>query len=161
MPFATCRPRKPSVRSRSSCSRARATGRSAMADFLPIPSSSPTSHLQPPRSSPAIESPTRSAASRLTSNARSLAFAAYQLVLTPVYAVLVLLLFWLPARARYHFIIGWCWLTLFGARWICGIRQRTLRETDPPSGPHVVMCKPSSTWETLAINFLFPPLAFV
>ena len=116
--------------------------------------------LQPPRSSPAIDAPARDAV-RLASALRSVVFAAYQIVLTPVYAILVLLLFWLPARARYRFIIGWCWLMLAGARWICGIRSRVVRQGEMPSGPHIVMCKHSSTWETLAMNFLFPPLAFV
>jgi 1-acyl-sn-glycerol-3-phosphate acyltransferase len=30
-----------------------------------------------------------------------------------------------------------------------------------PATPHVIMCKHSSTWETLALNLYFPPLAFV
>src|SRR6266568_2059635 len=94
---------------------------------------------------------------------RSLLFALYQLIVTPIYAILVLLLFWLPRLPRFRFIIGWCWLMLFGARWVCGIRHRVVGvENIPPrSDPHIVMSKHSSTWETLALNFLFPPLAFV
>jgi len=94
---------------------------------------------------------------------RSLLFALYQLIVTPIYAILVLLLFWLPRLPRFRFIIGWCWLILFGARWICGIRHRVIGvENIPPrASPHIVMSKHSSTWETLALNFLFPPLAFV
>jgi len=94
---------------------------------------------------------------------RSLLFALYQLIVTPIYAILVLLLFWLPRLPRFRFIIGWCWLILFGARWICGIRHRIVGvENIPPrASPHIVMSKHSSTWETLALNFLFPPLAFV
>jgi 1-acyl-sn-glycerol-3-phosphate acyltransferase len=94
---------------------------------------------------------------------RSLLFVLYQLVVTPVYAIMVLLLFWLPPLARFRFIIGWCGLMLFGARWICGIRHRVigLDNIPPADEPHVVMSKHSSTWETLSLNFLFPPLAFV
>jgi 1-acyl-sn-glycerol-3-phosphate acyltransferase len=94
---------------------------------------------------------------------RSLLFVLYQLVLTPIYAIMVLALFWLPPLARFRFITGWCWLMLFGARWICGIRHRVIgRENIPATdAPHVVMSKHSSTWETLSLNFLFPPLAFV
>lgn len=94
---------------------------------------------------------------------RSLLFALYQLIVTPIYAILVLLLFWLPRLPRFRFIMGWCWLILFGARWICGIRHRIVGvENIPPrASPHIVMSKHSSTWETLALNFLFPPLAFV
>jgi 1-acyl-sn-glycerol-3-phosphate acyltransferase len=94
---------------------------------------------------------------------RSLLFALYQLIVTPIYAILVLLLFWLPRLPRFRFIMGWCWLILFGARWICGIRHRIVGVENIPrrASPHIVMSKHSSTWETLALNFLFPPLAFV
>ena len=94
---------------------------------------------------------------------RSLLFALYQLVVTPIWAILVLLLFWLPPIPRFKFIMGWCWLNLFGARWICGIREHVIGREHLPSfsAPHIVMCKHSSTWETLALNFVCPPLAFV
>lgn len=94
---------------------------------------------------------------------RSLLFALYQLIVTPIYAILVLLLFWLPPIPRFRFITGWCLLNLIGARLICGIRHRVIgAENIPPrADPHLVMSKHSSTWETLSLNFLFPPLAFV
>jgi len=94
---------------------------------------------------------------------RSLLFALYQMILTPIYAILVLLLFWLPPLPRFRFITGWCLLLLIGARLICGIRHRVIgAENIPPrADPHLVMSKHSSTWETLSLNFLFPPLAFV
>jgi len=94
---------------------------------------------------------------------RSLLFALFQLIVTPIYAILVLLTFWLPRVPRFKFITGWCWINLAAARLICGIRHRVLgRENIPPrDAPHIVMSKHSSTWETLALNFLFPPLAFV
>jgi len=95
--------------------------------------------------------------------ARSLVFAVFQSIVTPIYALLVLMLFWLPALPRFRFITGWCRINLLGARWICGIRHRIVgAENIPPrERPHIVMSKHSSTWETLALNFIFPPLAFV
>jgi len=97
------------------------------------------------------------------SELRSLAFALVQSIVTPIYAILVLLMFWLPPVPRYRFITGWCWFNLLAARWICGIRHRIVgAENVPPrQQPHIVMSKHSSTWETLALNFLFPPLSFV
>jgi 1-acyl-sn-glycerol-3-phosphate acyltransferase len=94
---------------------------------------------------------------------RSLLFALFQLIFTPIYAVLVLLSFWALPVPRFRFIIGWCWLNLVAARWICGIRHRVTgaQNIPPRDRPHIVMSKHSSTWETLALNFLFPPLAFV
>jgi 1-acyl-sn-glycerol-3-phosphate acyltransferase len=94
---------------------------------------------------------------------RSLLFALFQIIVTPIYAILVLLAFWLPRIPRYRFITGWCALNLAAARVLCGIRHRVIgRENIPPRDrPHIVISKHSSTWETLALNFLFPPLAFV
>ena len=94
---------------------------------------------------------------------RSLLFALFQFIVTPIYAVLVLLGFWLPPVPRFKFITGWCWINLAAARLICGIRHRVLggQNISPREAPHIVMSKHSSTWETLALNFLFPPLAFV
>jgi len=94
---------------------------------------------------------------------RSLLFTLFQAIVTPIYAVLVLLSFWVPPLPRFKFITGWCCINLLGARWICGIRHRVVgAENIPPrASPHIVMSKHSSTWETLALNFLFPPLAFV
>src|SRR5438105_10771922 len=97
------------------------------------------------------------------SELRSLLFALFQLIVTPIYAILVLLAFWLPPVPRFKFITGWCWINLAAVRLICGIRHRILggQNVLPRDAPHIVMSKHSSTWETLALNFLFPPLAFV
>jgi 1-acyl-sn-glycerol-3-phosphate acyltransferase len=94
---------------------------------------------------------------------RSLLFALFQSVVTGIYATLVLLAFWVPPLPRFKFITGWCWINLLAARWICGIRYRAIgSENIPPrASPHIVMSKHSSTWETLALNLFFPPLAFV
>jgi 1-acyl-sn-glycerol-3-phosphate acyltransferase len=96
---------------------------------------------------------------------RSLLFALFQVTFTPIYAIAVLLLFWLPALPRFRFITGWCRINLVVARWICGIRDRVIGAENIPSGPgtapHIVISKHSSTWETLALNKFFPHLAFV
>jgi 1-acyl-sn-glycerol-3-phosphate acyltransferase len=92
---------------------------------------------------------------------RSLLFALFQLVVTPPYAVAVLALCWLPPVARFRFITGWCAINLWGARWICGIRHRVLGMDNMPTTPHIVASKHSSTWETLFLTQIFPPLAYV
>jgi 1-acyl-sn-glycerol-3-phosphate acyltransferase len=94
---------------------------------------------------------------------RSRLFALFQVLVTPIYAILVLVAFWVPPLPRFRFITGYCCICLLAARWICGIRHRVIgHENIPgPGSPHIVMSKHSSTWETFALNFLFPPLAFV
>ena len=99
------------------------------------------------------------------SNIRSLVFLLFQIVVTPLYAVTMLLLFWIPRIPMYNIARHWCWLNLMGARFICGIRQEVTGLENIPrdtrAHPHIVMSKHSSTWETLALNLYFPPLAFV
>jgi 1-acyl-sn-glycerol-3-phosphate acyltransferase len=98
---------------------------------------------------------------RALSTFRSLLFALFQVIVTPPYAILVLALFWMPPVARYRLVTGWCWLTLQAARWICGIRHRVIGAENVPRTPCVVMSKHSSTWETLFLTQIFPPLAYV
>ena len=95
------------------------------------------------------------------SAARNILFLLFQLAVTPFYAVVFLLMFWLPRVPRYKIARNWCRVNLWAVRLICGIRWRVIGQENIPATPHVIMCKHSSTWETLALNLYFPPLAFV
>ena len=92
---------------------------------------------------------------------RSLAFLVFQSVVTPFYAFVMVLFFWIPRVPMYRLAASWCATNLWGARWICGIRYRMVGAENIPSTPHVVLSKHSSTWETLALTMFFPPLAYV
>ena len=63
---------------------------------------------------------------RAASALRSLAFALFQLAVTPPYAIAVLALFWLPPVPRFRFITHWCRVNLWAARVICGIRHQVV-----------------------------------
>jgi 1-acyl-sn-glycerol-3-phosphate acyltransferase len=108
--------------------------------------------------SPALEPRTDK---QLASVLRSLAFSLFQILVTPPYALLVLALFWLPPIPRYRFITGWCAVNLWAARVLCGIRHRVVGLENAGSAPLIVACKHSSTWETLFLSRLLPPLAYV
>ncbi|MGH7185108.1 MAG: 1-acyl-sn-glycerol-3-phosphate acyltransferase, partial [Pseudomonadota bacterium] len=88
---------------------------------------------------------------------RASLFALFQLVITPVFAVLALLLFPLPAAARYRVITTWSRLMLAGAEAILGIRYRVLGAENAPPPPFIVLAKHQSAWETLAFQVIFPP----
>jgi len=92
---------------------------------------------------------------------RSLLFTLYQAIITPPYAMLVLATFWMPPLARFKVVKGWCWLVLAAARFICGIRHRVVGLENIPEEPCIIMSKHSSTWETLFLTQVFPPLAYV
>jgi 1-acyl-sn-glycerol-3-phosphate acyltransferase len=95
------------------------------------------------------------------STLRSLAFALFQIVVTPPYALSVFLLGWLPPLTRYRYITHWCALNLWAARVICGIRSRVIGTENVPTTPVIVACKHSSTWETLFLSRYLPPLSYV
>jgi 1-acyl-sn-glycerol-3-phosphate acyltransferase len=99
------------------------------------------------------------------STLRSLLFLLFQALVTPVYAAVMLALFWIPRVPMFRIAAHWCWFNLQGARWICGIRYQAIGRENIPEGtgrtPHIVMSKHSSTWETLALKMYFPPLAYV
>jgi 1-acyl-sn-glycerol-3-phosphate acyltransferase len=96
---------------------------------------------------------------------RALLFLLFQAVVTPFYAVALYACFWLPPVPRYRIAAHWCKVNLAAIRLLCGIRWRVIGSenipSDPKQHPHVLMSKHSSTWETLALNLYFPPLAFV
>jgi 1-acyl-sn-glycerol-3-phosphate acyltransferase len=92
---------------------------------------------------------------------RSLAFALFQIIVTPLYALAVFALAWLPPVRRYRLVTGWCALNLWAARWVCGIRHRVIGLENVSATAHIVACKHSSTWETLFLSRLLPPLAYV
>ena len=92
---------------------------------------------------------------------RALVFLLFQILVTPFYAVAMLLFFWLPRVPLYKMAASWCSVVLFGARWICGIRHRVVGLENVPTTPSIVLSKHSSTWETLALTQFFPPLAYV
>ena len=92
---------------------------------------------------------------------RSSLFALFQLVTTPVFAIVGLLLFPLPLSARYRFISTWSRLMLAGAESILGIRYRVLGAENLPPPPFIVLAKHQSAWETLAFQVIFPPQVWV
>ena len=92
---------------------------------------------------------------------RALVFLLFQTVVTPIYAAVMLLTFWLPRVPMYRIAASWCRTNLWGARCICGIRHRVVGTENIPTTPHIVLSKHSSTWETLALTLFFPPLAYV
>lgn len=94
---------------------------------------------------------------------RSVLFMAYLVVMTPPVALVLLLLsLVLPRVPRYRLITLWARLVVWGARWIAGIHHRVEgAQNIHRDRPHVVMCKHSSTWETVFLQLVLPPMSFI
>ncbi|MBK9160935.1 MAG: 1-acyl-sn-glycerol-3-phosphate acyltransferase [Nitrosomonadales bacterium] len=92
---------------------------------------------------------------------RSFVFLLLQIVITPVFAMLALLLFPLPPLTRYRFISQWAKLMLPLLRLVCDIRHEVRGIENIPREPCIVLCKHQSAWETIALQEIFPPQVWV
>ncbi len=92
---------------------------------------------------------------------RSTLFAAVLLLITPVFAIIALLTFPLPALMRYHIITVWTRWVMWAARVICGIRYRVIGAEHIPTAPCIILAKHQSAWETMGFQLIFPPQVWV
>lgn len=94
---------------------------------------------------------------------RSAIFLLYLVLMTPPVALSIFLIaLFLPRMPRSRLISQWSRLVIWGARSIAGMRDRVegLENLDP-TRPHVIMCKHSSTWETVFLQLVVPPMSFI
>ena len=80
---------------------------------------------------------------------------------TLLYAVVVLLFFWVPMRHLQAIARSWARSQLRALKWLCRLDYRVIGAENVPSGAHVALCKHSSSWETIAQTVLLPPQAWV
>ena len=92
---------------------------------------------------------------------RSTLFALFLVLITPVFALIALLTFPLPALTRYRILSIWTHWVMWAARVICGIRYRVIGRENIPAEPCIILSKHQSAWETLAFQQIFPPQVWV
>lgn len=78
-----------------------------------------------------------------------------------VFAILCLFTFPLPFSVRYGFLSQWARLNLWWLELTCGVRYQIEGRENIPEGNAIVMSKHQSTWETLALQVIFPPQVWV
>jgi 1-acyl-sn-glycerol-3-phosphate acyltransferase len=92
---------------------------------------------------------------------RSTIFLLLQLVLTPVFSTLAILTFPFSPLTRYRLISSYAHTMIWLLKVVCGIRHEVTGMENIPAAPCVVLCKHQSAWETLALQAIFPPQAWV
>jgi len=97
----------------------------------------------------------------MTAVLRSALYMVLQIIITPVYALIVFATFPLAPIDRYRIISGWAHIMLYLLRIICGIRYQVLGMEHIPKTPSIVLSKHQSAWETLAFQQIFPPQVWV
>ena len=92
---------------------------------------------------------------------RSALYTLLQIIITPLYFLVIFASFPLSPLSRYRITSGWAHLMLFLLRVICGIRYRVIGAEHIPQTPSIVLSKHQSAWETLAFQQIFPPQVWV
>lgn len=92
---------------------------------------------------------------------RSLLFTTYLFVSTPVYAVVVLCLFWATDEQLYRVARHWAAGQLWLLKLLCRLDYTVEGGEHIPRDNHISMWKHSSSWETIAQMMIFPPQSWV
>lgn len=92
---------------------------------------------------------------------RSVVLTLLMIVVTPIFAFAGILSYPLPAHTRYSIITRWTDIVMWGVKWITGIRYEVRGRENLPDEASVILCKHQSAWETMALQHIFPPVAFV
>lgn len=92
---------------------------------------------------------------------RSLIFLIAQWAFTLVYALFSPVMFLFDQHTRFRFLSGYAPGTLWLLKVICGIRMEVHGAENIPSQPCVVLSKHQSAWETVSLQIVLPPHAWV
>ncbi|MBI4006181.1 MAG: 1-acyl-sn-glycerol-3-phosphate acyltransferase [Gammaproteobacteria bacterium] len=72
-----------------------------------------------------------------------------------------LLVYPLPFTLRYYIVTRWTVFILWWLKITCGLKHSVTGRENIPEGPAIIMCKHQSAWETLALQIIFPPQAWI
>lgn len=92
---------------------------------------------------------------------RSLLYTTCLFLGTLLYAVVVLLVGWLPGKRLYVVARSWSLVQMWLLRLLCGLTYTVEGRENILPGAHISMWKHSSAWETIAQAAIFPPQAWV
>ena len=92
---------------------------------------------------------------------RSLLFMLGLVVTTPPAGLVLLAMFWAPARWRRQVVMLWVHTACWMIRRLLRIDFQVRGRENIPDGPYVILSKHQSAWETIVLQQVFPLPAFV
>lgn len=92
---------------------------------------------------------------------RSAIFAVLHIVTAVIFSFISIFVWPFPFKTRYKIMTRWAQLNLWLLARICRIEYRVTGLENVPDGPSVILCKHQSSWETLALQSVFPPQVWV
>ena len=81
--------------------------------------------------------------------------------LTFVFGFICLFTVFVPYTIRYRIIIYWSACNIWWLKVTCKLKYEVTGEENIPDHPCIVMSNHQSTWETMALGTVFPPLIWV
>jgi 1-acyl-sn-glycerol-3-phosphate acyltransferase len=92
---------------------------------------------------------------------RSAIYTALFFLTTGFFAIVVILLMWLPPEVHYAVPRAWARTNLWLLRCVCGLDYQVEGRENLPQRPFISMWKHSSTWDTIAQMILVPRAAWL
>lgn len=92
---------------------------------------------------------------------RSVLFLIGLLIATPIFSILVILLFPLPNVTRSRIANGWAYFVMWWLRITCNLKYEVRGQENIPDHPSIILSKHQSAWETIGLQTIFPPQVWV
>lgn len=92
---------------------------------------------------------------------KSFIFSIFMILSTMIVATLALLLFLLPFKIRYAVVRSFAVINVALLRSLCGLNYEIEGAENIPAETAIIFSKHQSTWETMALQLIFPPQTFV
>lgn len=92
---------------------------------------------------------------------RSAIFVLLHIITAVIFCFISIFVWPFPFKIRYTVMTRWAKLNLWLLAKICRIEYQVTGRENIPEGPCVILCKHQSSWETLALQSVFPPQVWV
>lgn len=92
---------------------------------------------------------------------RSLLFSLIMIITTVIFSLLAVILIVIPYKQRYGVIRYYGVINIAALKVLCGVNYIIEGKENIPEGPAIILSKHQSTWETMALQTIFPPHTFV
>lgn len=92
---------------------------------------------------------------------KSLIFSLFMITTTVLFSTLALLLLLLPFKTRYGFVRWFAVWNVWLLKSLCGLNYEIEGQENIPTNTAIIFAKHQSTWETMALQLIFPPQTFV
>ncbi len=92
---------------------------------------------------------------------KSLIFSLFMIITTVFFSTTALLLLPLPFKIRYGYVRWFAVWNVWLLKSLCGLTYEIEGQDNIPRETAIIFAKHQSTWETMALQLLFPPQTFV